>query len=128
TLTNVVLPAYFQRNNTSDQAVRFTTSGRRLPLPGMQSMLRQLHGWIKVLRPANASSTTWANYASTTTYDDAETARKKEFVASFIRNSGARTVIDLGCNTGDYSKLCLENGAASVTGFDFDQQTLDKAY
>ena len=127
-LSNVVLPAYFQKNTTSDREVSFTTEGRKLPLAGMQSMLRQLHTWIKNLRPANISSTTWANYATTTTYDDVETTRKKEFVANFIRQSGARTVIDLGCNTGDYSKISLENGASTVTGFDFDQQTLDKAY
>lgn len=127
-LSNVVLPAYFQRNTTSDREVNFTTEGRRLPLAGLQSMLRQLHSWIEALRPANTTSTTWANYASTTTYDDAETVRKGEFVAAFIRETSARTVIDLGCNTGDYSKVCLQNGAGSVTGFDFDQQTLDKAY
>ena len=127
-LSNVVLPAYFQKNTTSDREVSFTTEGRRLPLAGLQSMLRQLHTWIGALRPANTRSTTWANYASTTTYDDDETTRKKEFIATFIQQSGARTVIDLGCNTGDYSKVSLESGAASVTGFDFDQQTLDKAY
>ena len=127
-LSNVVLPAYFQKNSTSDRDVSFTTEGRKLPLAGLQSMLRQLHGWISSLQPANKASTTWANYASTTTYDDQETTRKKEFVADFIRSGGARRVIDLGCNTGDYSKICLENGAVAVTGFDFDQQSLDKAY
>jgi ribosomal protein L11 methylase PrmA len=127
-LSNIVLPAHFQKSRTSEREADFSIKDRKLPLEGLKGMLRQLRGWIEGLRPANTSSTTWANYAVTTTYDDEETAAKKAFVAEFIASSGARTVIDLGCNTGDYSKISLENGATRVTGFDFDQQSLDKAH
>lgn len=127
-LTNVVLPARFQRGSTSEKAVSHKLRERKLPLAGFRSMLLQLRRFIDLLRPANTSATTWANYASTTTYDDAETASKKQFVASFIRNAKASHVVDLGCNTGDYSKVCLEAGATRVTGFDFDQQSLDSAH
>jgi len=127
-MTNIVLPAYVQRRSTSDRDIRFNPGDKRLPLPAMKAMLRQLHKWIASLRPANVSATTWANYATTTTYDDQETARKKDFVARFVRESAVRHVVDLGCNTGEYSKVALDSGANAVTGFDFDQQSLDKAY
>lgn len=127
-LSNVVLPAQFQRGATSDKETKFSVQDRRLPLPGLIGMLRQLRYWIAKLTPANTSATTWANYAVTTTYDDEETAAKKRFVAEFIRATGADTIVDLGCNTGDYSKVSLDNGAVSVVGFDFDQQSLDGAH
>jgi ribosomal protein L11 methylase PrmA len=87
-----------------------------------------LRRWIDGLSPANISPTTWANYATTTTYEDDEASQKKEFVASFIAETKPRLVIDLGCNTGDYSKISLDNGAERAIGFDFDQQSLDRAY
>lgn len=127
-LTNVVLPAQFQKGATSEKAARHELKQRQLPLVALRSMLRQLRTWIQGLRPANTSATTWANYATTTTYDDDEMRGKEVFVADFVRTTGAAHIIDLGCNTGDYSKVCLEAGASKVTGFDFDQQSLDKAH
>ncbi len=127
-LSNVVLPAQFQKGRTSEKAADFSLEGRKLPLVGFKGMLKQLRGWIAGLVPANSSATTWAQYATTTTYNDAEATQKRAFVAHFVRETGARSVIDLGCNTGDYSKVALESGAASVTGFDFDQQSLDQAH
>lgn len=127
-LTNVILPAHFQKGSTSDRDVSFSTKGKRLPLPGLQSMLRQLRNWIARLVPANANATTWANYAMTTTYDDEEAKAKKAFISDFVARSGVLRVVDLGCNTGDYSRVALDAGAHSVTGFDFDQQSLDKAH
>jgi len=96
-LTNVVLPARFQKGATSDKAARQDLKKRQLPLVGYQSMLRQLRNFISKLRPANTSATTWANYATTTTYDDEETIAKKRFVADFVRESKASHVVDLGC-------------------------------
>ena len=127
-LSNVILPARFQKGATSEKAARHDLKERRLPLVGLRAMLRQLRSWIEGLRPANTSVTTWADYATTTTYDDQEIRNKKSFVADFIRRTSPSSVIDLGCNTGDYSKVCLDAGASTVTGFDFDQQALDTAH
>ncbi|WP_309082877.1 class I SAM-dependent methyltransferase [Chelativorans sp.] len=127
-MTHVILPAYFQQGATSDREVNAALKNRKLPLEGFRGLLRQLFRWIEALRPANISATTWANYASTTTYDPAEAAQKGTFVGEFIAETRPRTVIDLGCNTGDYSSIALERGADTVIGFDFDQQSLDQAF
>jgi len=37
-------------------------------------------------------------------------------------------VWDIGCNTGDFSKIALDSGAEYAIGFDFDQGALDKAF
>jgi hypothetical protein len=73
---------------------------RRFPREGFVGTLRQLRRWIFRLRPKGAAPTTWANYADSTSYGEADAALKRPLVADFVR----RTVIDVGCNTGDYSK------------------------
>ncbi len=127
-LTHIVLPARFQRGTTSDRDVTFTTANRQLPLAALRAMLQQLRAWIARLHPANTSPTTWAHYATTTTYSDEETNRKRAFVADFVSSVEPHTLLDIGCNTGDYSSLALQNGARQVIGFDFDQQALDSAH
>jgi len=127
-LSHIVLPSKFQSGSTSDKDANFSVQGRRFPLAGFVGMLRQLRRWISHLTPANVSKTTWANYAKTTTYSDDETSLKKNVVSKLVISSGAKSVIDLGCNSGDYSQVSLGGGATQVIGFDFDQQALDQAH
>ena len=35
---------------------------------------------------------------------------------------------DLGCNDGEYSRLAHENGSMGVIGFDFDINSIDRAF
>lgn len=127
-LSNVILPAYFQRGRTSDKPATFSLEGRQLPLIAFQRMLRQLHKWIAALTPADPASRVWSNYAGTTTYSQEEAALKRTFVEDFVRRTGVKSIIDLGCNTGDYSEAALSSGAQIAIGCDFDQHSLDAAF
>lgn len=127
-LSHVVLPAHFQKSTTSDREVSFSVKHRKLPLAGFKGMLQQLRRWIVKLKPANVSATTWADYAHTNTYSGPEAEQKRRLVGEFVRRAAPKSVVDLGCNTGDFSKVCLEAGAEKVIGFDFDQQALDRAH
>ncbi len=49
-------------------------------------------------------------------------------MADFVKAQVPTSVVDLGCNTGDYTKVCLDGGAKSIVGFDFDQQAIDAAH
>lgn len=127
-LSNIVLPARMQSISASDKASSFSIRERRLPKAAKIGMLNQLRKWIAKLKPANVSATTWANYAFTTTYSSDEMAKKRAFVEDFVSRTKPKILVDLGCNTGEYSKLALDSGAEFVQGFDFDQQALDQAY
>ena len=127
-LSNVILPAQLQRRFTSDSRPSLKLAERQLPLVGFTAMLKQLLAWISRLEPCDRHATTWAAYSGTTTYNDEETRLKHAFVADFIHAVAPETVVDLGCNTGNYSRVALQAGAKSVVGFDFDQQALDQAY
>ena len=49
-------------------------------------------------------------------------------MAEFAAKTRPKVMIDIGCNTGDYSVAALEGGASYVVGFDFDQRALDLAF
>ncbi len=126
-LTHVVLPNRFQQSAGKMEDVS-KVKERRLPLVGHKGMLGQLSRWIARLTPDRIGTTVWGDYASTNTYTTEEEARKRQFVGDFVKSTSPKSVIDLGCNTGDYSKVALESGAERALGFDFDQQALDRAH
>jgi ribosomal protein L11 methylase PrmA len=93
-----------------------------------ERMLLSLRDWIKTLQPKDTGATVWQHYAENTTYQSEEQQAKRRFVSDFVKKSKAKTVWDVGCNTGDYSEVALEAGAERVIGFDFDQGALERSY
>jgi ribosomal protein L11 methylase PrmA len=92
------------------------------------ALLEQLRRWIGRLEPVDTGKTAWGDYASTHTYSDAEMAVKQAFVSEFVARIQPRILIDMGCNTGDYSAVALDAGAEYVVGFDFDHGALECAF
>jgi ribosomal protein L11 methylase PrmA len=91
------------------------------------SIIVQLRNWISELTFKDESSI-WQNYSKENTYDNLEYNQKKKIVGDFIKKTKPNTLIDLGCNDGDYSKLSLDSGAKYVVGFDFDHNTIANAF
>lgn len=128
-LSHVTMQARLQSAAMADTA-RGTSRARNVTLPKLnyERMLLGLREWIKMLQPKDTGSTVWQHYAENTTYQSDEQQAKRRFVADFVKKSKARTVWDVGCNTGDYSEVALEAGAERVIGFDFDQGALERSY
>jgi ribosomal protein L11 methylase PrmA len=126
-LTNVVMPASFQRAATSGTQVEMPSSGR-FPRAAMQRMLERLRRWISRLQPADGGKTVWGDYAGQTSYVADEAERKRALIVQFAASVRPSMIWDIGCNTGDYAKAALEAGAGYAVGFDFDQGALDAAF
>lgn len=132
-LTHMVLPNFFEKRHRRKSNKELTNTSRQSNLPkhAFLSMLQGLRRWIAKLEPSqsNASGTNeWVNYSSTNSYSISETEIKKQFVADFASKMRPNMVWDLGCNTGTYSSVMLNNGARSVIGFDSDPATVDAAF
>lgn len=127
-LTQVVMQARFQSQSSATSDAEKNLKARRLSPLAFKQMLKGLRKWIAGLEPAGTAPTVWANYASDNSYDTEEEQAKAQFVAEFARDVKPEVLWDIGCNTGQYSRLALEAGAGSVVGFDFDQGALDLAY
>ncbi|MHC8508415.1 MAG: methyltransferase domain-containing protein [Rhodospirillales bacterium] len=127
---NVMLPALFESRagkTSSNQTAARMAGGRKLPKTAFMHMLRRLRANIEKLSPPGGE-TTWSGYAANTSYSDAETEKKIETVRRFAAETRPALLWDIGCNTGRYSKLALENGAAYVVGFETDPGALERAF
>ncbi len=126
-LIHVVAQSALQKSATASGA-RNAIGNASLPLSALQKMLSGLRQWIETLEPADTGKTVWQNYAGSHSYTDDEVEGKKKFIAEFAAETKPSVIWDLGCNSGDYSKVALENGAEYAVGFDFDHGALERAF
>lgn len=127
-LLNVVLPARFEAAARRGRVKpRGVATRRPLPKPALRRILTGLRGWIAGLHlPSRCSD--WTSYASLNTYQEKERAAKCEFVERVVRATAPHAVLDLGCNSGDYSALALRCGAGYVVGIEADEATAQLAF
>ncbi|HUT11608.1 MAG TPA: class I SAM-dependent methyltransferase [Thermoguttaceae bacterium] len=89
--------------------------------------LRRVRGKIARLAAGYKPSGVWSQYTDICNYDDEAEAAKKSAVREFLDSSRPRRVLDLGCNTGDYSRLAVEAGA-EVLAADADHDAVEILY
>lgn len=128
--THVILQARFEQSalDYQDQALAKTKKMKPLSKLAYEGIIRQMRDWINSLEPKNSGKTSWGDYACTNSYSNEESVKKQQFIADFVSVVKPDVLVDLGCNSGNYSLLAIENGAEYVIGFDFDQTSLDLAY
>lgn len=98
-----------------------------LPRNGFLFILKQLSAWIKSL-PAPSYSSHWSDYTDTRHYTSNEVEQKKQFVGEIISDIRPECLLDVGCNTGEFSLLALGQGAGYAIGLESDHSTLSLAY
>jgi len=125
--SHVVLHARLQNAASSRRAATAATT-RKLPLVALRRMLENMRNWIEKLEPADTGTTVWQNYAQEHSYRDKELEAKEAFVTDFVSQHKPAMIWDIGCNTGNFSKVALGAGASRAIGFDFDQGALELAY
>ena len=124
---HVVLQAALERLSTNRQAQQ-AVKPVHLPRSSFRAMLVGMRNWISGLGVPDNEKTVWRDYASANTYDQDESRRKGDFVREFASATRPEMLWDLGCNTGEYSKIALEAGAKLAIGFDFDIAAVETAY
>ena len=70
----------------------------------------------------------WQQYSSCNSYSDSSQADKTRIAREFIMENNIREVLDLGCNTGKYSRVAVDAGAQRVIGTDVDCGAIDIAF
>lgn len=99
------------------------------PLKDGKSLHGSLYGFCQFLlnggQPKQADSH-WADYTDTRHhYTDAASADKYQKVGEWLENTKPQWVVDLGCNTGEFTKLAAGNGA-DVIAVDLDHDSIQK--
>ena len=82
---------------------------------------------IEKLRSHHCTSGHWVGYATDNTYADTARVVKESFVREFLQTCKPDSVLDLGCNTGEYSIMCAQSGAR-VVAVDSDIDCVEMLY
>ncbi|MDQ3803150.1 MAG: class I SAM-dependent methyltransferase [Acidobacteriota bacterium] len=80
-----------------------------------KGLRRKLEG----LRAAGARTSVWSAYTEQNQYTEDYLPTKQRFVEEALAAARPRRVLDVGCNTGDFSALAARAGAA-VVSIDYD--------
>lgn len=113
--------------NSKSEAIGKVRRGK-LSEAGYKGILMQLRRWIEGLQPARSGGSEWGDYAESNSYRPEEYEAKRAFVVAFAEAVKPPVLVDLGCNTGDFSLAALEAGAGYAVGFDGDHKALDRAF
>ena len=85
--------------------------------------LRKLVGKLAWKAPKSE----WSDYTDTNSYDEENRRRKHDFVRAVTTARPRSLVWDLGCNTGEYSRIAAES-ADQVVAMDGDHLAIDRLY
>jgi len=126
--TQVYLLNYLEQRAIKNKKKNITQiNKRKFPKNSFLSMLNTMKKFIISL-DIKESRTIWDDYSKDNTYKINEENLKKKIVKEFASKYKFETLVDLGCNDGVYSRICLENGCKYVVGFDFDLNSINNAY
>ncbi len=110
----------------SDVAVSEARAGRKLNKEALLNLIESLRDTIRKLewKPVG---TEWADYYAANNYTDAAFEHKKTLVEAWLTETGAKTVWDLGANTGVFSRVATDTGAFVVSS-DVDPAAVEVNY
>ncbi len=98
----------------------------RVSKRGLEGVLASLRGTIESL--TWHAGTEWGSYEETHNYDAAGRASKQGLVAEFVKSANAKTVVDLGANAGEYSRVARAAGANLVLAVDGDPMAVERGF
>lgn len=87
---------------------------RQLGKQQLLALIEGLTGSVESLR-WEPSKTNWADYYQGDSYSPAGLEHKQKLVAEYLAETGAGTVLDLGANTGLYSRIAAGQGRATLS-------------
>jgi hypothetical protein len=125
--SHVWLHAWLQSRRSIDagdasKALKSAGFGKELiraNVAGLKKLIRRLR-WS----PRESS---WSEYADANSYSTADRVRKEEFVRQAVNCRHRTLVWDLGCNTGNFSRIAAENSDV-VIAMDSDHLAIDRLY
>jgi SAM-dependent methyltransferase len=126
-LLDLTLPLWLDRKSGESGPGR-EVFDKPNPNSAPQAMnLRRLRKKVLKLAEGYRPQGVWARYTQECSYVDAATAAKKKIVRAMIERVKPRRVLDLGCNTGEYSLLAAEAGC-EVIAADADHDAVEMLY
>jgi len=129
-LTLVTLPQWLQRWEEQLKPTQNTSASSAMDEEKIRFILghtiRSLRRRIDRL-PGTFRHSAWQDYGETSSYPSEAKRQKADFVQAVCDDVRPETVLDLGCNIGDFSRMAAMRGA-TVLAVDSDMASLDQLY
>lgn len=94
----------------------------------LEHLFKRLQKQLIKLNPSDRKNSFWSGYmAHHLSYDDADFETKERIVRSVIEDVKPKTVLDVGCNTGNFSRIAAELGA-TVVAIDTDEKSVGRVW
>ena len=126
-LKDVILHAWLE----GSARVRASDLRQDLPRAGFHKSLIQGNAarLARIIRRLEWSppASPWSGYAGCNTYSAGDARRKADFVRAAFASRPVGLVWDLGCNTGEYSRIAAEH-AKCVVAMDADHLAVERLY
>ena len=113
-LTTVTLPAVLSSRAGKTKAVGRANVDPEQASWVLSRLLKGLRGRLESVRPVNRSETRWTGYMQTFTYSQAQFDFKSKCVEESLAEVGPRKMLDVGCNTGYFSKMAATAGSRVI--------------
>ena len=124
-LLHIHLQAWAMQRNSSSNCTNTGTNSRRIQKRSLIALTDSLSRFIGKLE--RRRRTFWKNYAVKNTYDECSRSEKMAITQEFVARIKPKRLLDLGCNTGEYSKIANDAGECHVIGLDSDCGAIDSA-
>lgn len=99
----------------------------RVSKTGLDGLISHLHSTVAGLE-WKPRGTEWGAYEETHNYDADGRDAKQLLVAEFVKKSGAKRMLDLGANAGEYARVARGAGADLVVAADGDPVAVERAF
>jgi ribosomal protein L11 methylase PrmA len=105
-----------------------TSRAKPLPLPGLRWLLRSLRRLIEDLKAGPPMTASIVDYGRNSPHSQEYQNAKQRAVARFVADEKPACLLDVGCNTGTYSRLASSAGAVDVIAIDGDPWAVDEVF
>ncbi|MCX6245739.1 MAG: SAM-dependent methyltransferase [Bacteroidetes bacterium] len=98
----------------------------RIKRSNLFALIDVLISAVKKLEPGKRD-TEWGKYYSFTNYSDSSFSHKRELLEGFLKQTGTRTLWDLGANSGEFTQVAAQSGIDCIA-FDIDPVAVETYY
>jgi SAM-dependent methyltransferase len=121
-LSTVSIPAWLGRKAQSAPPVKAQVRTRETGAGDfdktrfiLRTQFRHLRKLLEKIEPEGKTvKSIWSGYTSTMSYSPEEFENKRQLIGRWLGGAAAKTVLDIGCNTGAFSEIAARLGAAVV--------------
>jgi ribosomal protein L11 methylase PrmA len=124
---HLLLPVKLQQRAGRHPATLTRSASRPMPRSALRAFIGSIRNWTGSLAPRGKARSSWVDYEHANTYSPAASLAKHRVIADFVTARQPSLVLDVGCNSGEYSAYALAAGAGQVVGIDSDVGALDAA-